>query len=167
MRHKPQRMVKRALAICASLATLCGATLAKEERVWTLSGLEEKKPDSIVLEYSVPQSDYITVVFSCKPKSGKVGVFISETSGKLKPGKKTTATLAAAGTKATAPGKLTPNEEAGIPSFDGSLPANDPIFAAMAGGGALAMTVGPSKDSVTLEGAAGKVKKFAAACARP
>lgn len=158
--------VKRALAICATLGALCGAAQAKEERVWTLEGLQEKKPDSVTLAYSVPESDYITLVFSCKPKSGAVDVFISETSAKLKPGKKATATLAVGETKTTTAGKLLTNEDAGAPSFEGSLPASDPIFAAMAGGGTLAMTVGPSKDTVTLKGAAEKAKKFSAACAK-
>lgn len=159
------------LTVCflGVVASVQPATLARaaEERVWTLSGFEEKKADSITLAYSVPESDYITVVFSCKPKSGSVGVFISETSTKLKAGKKATATLAVGETKATTAGKLLTNEEAGAPSFEGSLPASDPVFAAMAGGKTLVMAVGPSKDSVTLKGAAEKAKKFSAACAKP
>jgi hypothetical protein len=167
MNRNPIEMVKRALAICATLGVFSGAAGAKEERVWTLEGLKEKKPESITLAYSVPESDYITLVFSCKPKSGAVDVFISETSAKLKPGKKATATLAVGETKATSAGKLMVNEDAGVPSVEGSVPAGDPIFAAMAGGGTLAMMVGPSKDTVTLKGAGEKPKKFAAACAKP
>jgi hypothetical protein len=167
MSGNPIGMVKCALAICATLGGLCGAAQAKEDRVWTLDGLKEKKPESITLSYSVPESDYITVVFSCKPKSGAVDVFISETSAKLKPGKKATATLTVGETKATSAGKLIVNEDAGVPSFEGSLPASDPVFAAMAGGETLAMAVGPSKDTVTLKGAGEKPEKFAAACAKP
>jgi hypothetical protein len=144
------------------------AAKEKEERVWTLSGLDKKKSDGVSLEYSVPESDYITIVFSCKPKSGSVDVFISETGPKLKPGRKAEATLAAGDAKATFPGKLLANEDAGVPSFEGSVPAKEALFAALAGGsGTLAITVGPSKDSVTLKGAGEKFSKFNAACAKP
>ncbi len=159
--------------ICACLPLVAEALFsstparAAEERVWTLSGPGKKKTDPVSLEYGAPESDYVTVVFSCKPKGGEVGVFVSETSAKLKPGKRAAATLAVGEARATVPGRLTVNEEAGSPSFDGSLPANDPIFAAMAGGGTLLMTVGPSKETAPLTGAAEKVKKFAQACAKP
>jgi hypothetical protein len=158
---------------CGVAAALTGSALghgpanAREERVWTLSGLEEKKPDSISLAYAVPESDYVTFIFSCKPKSGEVSLVVAETSVKLKPGKKATAELSVRETRASAAGKLTPNEEAGAPSFEGRLPASDPIFAAMAAGGTLAVAVGPSRETAPLKGAADKIGKFAAACAKP
>jgi hypothetical protein len=168
MNCDPTGILKRVLAICASLGLLCGAAFAKEDRVWTLSGLDKKKSEGVTLEYSVPESDYITIVFSCKTKSGVVDVFISETGPKLKPGRKATATLAAGDAKATFPGKLLVNEDAGVPSFEGSLPAKEPLFAALAGGSeTLAITVGHSTDKETLKGAAEKFAKFNAACAKP
>lgn len=168
MNRYPTGLLKRALAICVSLGLLCGAALAKEGRVWTLSGLDKKKSEDFSLDYSVPESDYITITFGCKAKSGAVDVFISETSPKLKPGRKAAATLAVGDAKATFPGKLLVNEDAGAPSFEGSVPAKEPLFAALAGGvGTLAITVGPSTDTVTLKGAGGKFAKFNAACAKP
>jgi hypothetical protein len=144
------------------------AAKEKEERVWTLSGLDKKKAEDVSLVYAVPESDYITITFGCKPKSGMVDVFISETGPKLKPGRKATATLAAGDAKATFPGKLLVNEDAGVPSFEGSLPAKEPLFAAVVGGaGTLAITVGPSTDTVTLKGAGEKFSKFNAACSKP
>jgi hypothetical protein len=156
------------LLIFAFAAGFSVPAAAKEERVWTLSGLDKKKSEDVSLAYSVPESDYITIVFGCKPKSGAVDVFISETSQKLKPGRKATATLAAGSAKATFPGKLLVNEDAGVPSFEGSLPAKEPLFAAIAGGAAsLTIAVGPSTDTETLKGAAEKFAKFNAACAKP
>ncbi len=157
----------RDIVIFLVIAGFSGGAAAKEERVWTLSGLDKKKSD-VSLQYGVPESDYVTIVFSCKPKSGVVDVFVSETSGKLKPGLKAAATLAAGDAKATFPGKLLVNEDAGVPSFEGSLPAKEALFAALAGGaGTLAVTVGPSKDTESLKGAGEKFAKFNAACARP
>jgi hypothetical protein len=159
--------------VCGSFVALTGSAMghapanAKEERVWTLSGLEMKKPDSISLAYAAPESDYVTFVFSCKPQSGGVSLFVSETSAKLKPGKKATAEISVAATKARAEGKLMPNEDAGVPSFEGTLPAGDPIFAAMSAGGTLAVAVGPARETAPLKGAADKFGKFAAACAKP
>ncbi|WP_363346509.1 hypothetical protein [Methylocystis echinoides] len=165
MRVRPWILLIFALA--AGVAAPAAAK-EKEERVWTLSGLDKKKSETVSLDYSVPESDYITIVFSCKPKSGAVDVFISETNKKLKPGRKATATLAAGEAKATFPGKLLVNEDAGVPSFEGSLPAKEPLFAALAGGAAtLAITVGASTDTETLKGAAEKFAKFNAACAKP
>jgi hypothetical protein len=60
-----------------------------------------------------------------------------------------------------------PNEDAGVPSFEGTLPAGDPIFAAMSAGGTLAVAVGPARETAPLKGAADKFEKFAAACAKP
>lgn len=140
---------------------------AGDARVWILSGLEEKKPDRIFLAYAVPESDDIFGAFSCRPHNGSVTIFFSETSQKLKPGKSATAVLFVGETRASVPGKLTPNEEAGVPSFEGRIPADDPIFAAMASGEKLVATVGPSKQTAPLKGAAEKFRKFAAACAKP
>jgi hypothetical protein len=146
---------------------LCAPAPAKDERVWTLSGLEEKKPDQIYLNYGVPESDDSFGAFRCKPGSGVVTLFIAETSEKLKPGKSATAILSVGELQTRIAGKLVPNEEAGVPSFQGRLPATDPIFDAMAAGETLTAAVGPSKETAPLKGATEKVKKFTAACSKP
>lgn len=157
---------KFVLAGC-SVFILCAPAPAKDERVWTLSGLEEKKPDQIYLNYGVPESDDSFGAFRCKPGSGVVTLFIAETSEKLKPGKSATAILSVGELQTKIAGKLVPNEEAGVPSFQGRLPAADPIFDAMAAGETLTAAVGPSKETAPLKGAAEKVKKFTAACSKP
>lgn len=140
---------------------------AKDQRVWTLSGFEQRKPERISLFYEAPETDDIFGGFYCKPKSGVVTVFISETSGKLEPGKRTTGVLSVGGVTTKVAGKLLPNEEAGVPSFEGTLPASDPIFAALAGGETLTVTFGSAKDTAPLKGAAEKFRKLGAACAKP
>lgn len=159
-------LARFALANCAFFI-LCAPAPAKDERVWTLSGLEEKKPDLIFLNYGVPETDDSFGGFSCKPKSGVVAFFLTETSAKLKPGKAATAALSIGDVQAKIAGKLLPNEEAGVPSFDGRLPANDPIFEAMTTAETVTAVVGPSKQTAPLKGAAEKVTKFIAACAKP
>lgn len=159
-------LARFALANCAFFI-LCAPAPAKDERVWTLSGLEEKKPDLIFLNYGVPETDDSFGAFRCKPQSGVVTFFVSETSEKLKPGKSATASLSIGEVRTKIAGKLLPNEEAGVPSFEGRLPATDPIFEVMATGETLAAVVGPSKQTAPLKGAAEKVTKFIAACAKP
>ena len=156
--------MKRKLAFAGALI-LATSQRPTDQRVWTLGGLEEKNADSIYLGYGVPETDDSLGSFTCKPGSGAVKIWIAETSDKLKAGGKATAILSVGETKAKVAGKLMPNEEAGVPSFEGSLPAKDPIFAAMAGGETLVIAVGPASDA-PLTGAADKFKKFAAACAK-
>ena len=156
-----------ALHILAVLATVQPAQAAQpDEHVWKLDGLEEKQPTQIFLSYGVPDSDDTMNSFSCKPGSGDVEVWVSETSDKLKAGKKTSAAFSVGETKSTVAGVLMPNEEGGVPSFKGRMPATDPLFAAMALGKDLVMIIGPSRQSAPLQGAAEKVTKFMAACAK-
>lgn len=159
--------ISNCAALVLGLALAPPAARAAEERVWTLGGLEDKNADSIYLGYGVPESDDSFGSFTCAPASGAVKIWIAETSGKLKPGKPATAVLSVGETKTRVAGKLMPNEEAGVPSFEGSFKAADPIFRALAGGIALEIVVGPSKQSAPLTGAGDKFKKFAAACAKP
>lgn len=158
---------KLALAGALILATLSAARAEPDARVWTLGGLEDKNADSIYLGYGVPESDDSLGSFTCAPGSGVVKIWIAETSDKLKAGPSATAILSVGDKKAKVAGKLLPNEEAGVPSFEGRLPAKDPIFQAMTQGETLTVAVGPGKHDAPLTGAADKFKKFAAACAKP
>jgi len=166
---KALRMVNLAflLATTGAATPLTSATRAADARVWTLSGVEEKGPDRIYLVYGVPETDDSLAGFSCKPGSGVVKLFVSETNEKLKAGKSVAATLSVGETNAKVAGKLMPNEEAGAPSFEGRLPANDPVFGAMAGGEKLMVAVGSSRWTAPLKGVTEKVRKFAEACAEP
>ncbi len=155
-----------ALAGVLSILTLSGLCAQTAERVWTLGGLEEKNADSIYLGYGVPETDDSLGSFTCAPGSGLVKIWIAETSDKLKAGDKATANLSVGEKTAKVVGKLVPNEEAGAPSFEGRLPAKDPIFAAMTSGETLEIAVGGAKRTAPLANASEKFKKFAAACAK-
>jgi len=156
-----------AFAVLATLATVHLAQAAPpDERIWMLDGLEEGKPTQISLSYGVPESDDTMSSFSCKAGSGDVEVWVLETSDKLKAEKKPSAVFSVGETKSTIAGALVPNEDAGVPSFRGKTPATDPLFAAMAQGKELVMTIGPARRTAALKGAAEKITKFIAACAK-
>jgi hypothetical protein len=160
--------VQRPLALAGVLTVLAMSDLCAQtdQRVWTLGGLEEKDADSIYLGYGVPETDDSLGSFTCAPGSGVVKIWVAETSAKLKAGDKATAILSVGEKSAKVAGKLVPNEEAGVPSFEGRLPAKDPVFAAMSGGQTLEVAIGGTKRSAPLADASEKFKKFAAACAK-
>lgn len=155
-----------ALAGVLSLIAVSGLSAQTDARVWTLGGLEEKDADSIYLGYGVPESDDSLGSFTCAPGSGVVKIWVAETSDKLKAGDKTTAILSVGQKTAKVAGKLVPNEEAGVPSFEGSLQVKDPIFAAMTSGETLNISIGGAQHTAPLADAADKFKKFTAACAK-
>lgn len=163
MGHELARAAMRACCAASLLATAAAQTA--DRRAWTLSGLEEKAPEFVHLGYGAPESDDSLGAFRCKPGSGVVTLFVSETGERLKPGGKATATLSAGEIRTRVAGRLLPNEEAGVPSFEGRIGADNPIFEAMAGGETLTVAVGPSKQTAPLRGASEKFRKFAAACA--
>jgi hypothetical protein len=156
-----------ALALPAVLATVQLAEAAPpDEHIWMLDGLKEKKPTRISLSYGVPESDDTMSSFSCKAGSGDVEVWVLETSDKLKAGRKASAAFSVGETKSTVAGALLPNEDSGVPSFKGKMPATDPLFAAMTQGKEVAITIGPSRQTAPLKGAAEMIAKFIAACAK-
>jgi hypothetical protein len=157
----------KALALCLCGLLLPAGPVAAQSRVWTLTGLEEKKPALIYLSYGVPESDDSFGTFRCEPASGRVTFFLSTTNVRLKPGRAATALLAVHETRTKIFGRLLPNEEAGAPSFEGSLAAIDPLVGALADGRTLTVRVGPSIQSAPLSGQSDKFRKFAAACAKP
>src|SRR5262245_44736922 len=99
-----------------------------EERTWRLTD-EGKHPR---LEYGTDNPEDIPIAFSCEAGRGRASVWISETSAGVKPNRTMTATLTAGRTTAKARGKTLTNEEAGTPSFQGTLATGDPLFAALA-----------------------------------
>jgi hypothetical protein len=136
---------------------------AQQGRIWSFS-LDEAKPPMAFLGYGVPESDDSFGGFHCDAHSGAATLFVSETDGKQKAGKAATAILAVGDTQTKIAGKLVPNEEAGVPSFEGKIVADDPIFAAMARGETLVVTIGGARQSAPLKGVAAMVGKFVEAC---
>lgn len=153
------RGVALAVALCGDVALAA----AQQGRVWSFSR-EEGKPAMAYLGYGVPESDDSFGGFHCDAHSGAATIFIAETDEKQKPGKAATAILAVGDTQTKVVGKLVPNEEAGVPSFEGRIAADDPIFAAMARGEKLVVTIGAARQSAPLKGVAEKVGAFVDAC---
>jgi hypothetical protein len=104
--------------------------------------------NSAALAYGTDNAEDIRIVFNCRRGSGVVKVFISETSEALKAGRSATASLTAGRVTVRVPGRMMVNEEAGVPSFDGTLPASDPLFAALPAAATLAMAVGSWRGEV-------------------
>lgn len=151
-------------AVFVLILLLAGPAVA-ETRVWTLT--EQKSPPLATLTYGVPETDDTFGTLSCTPHGGSVTLFLSTTSGRLKPGRRATAIASVGKTRAKITGKLTPNEEAAVPSFEGRLDARDALFAALGNGETLTVVVGPARQSAPLAGQSEKFRKFVAACAKP
>jgi hypothetical protein len=74
------------------------------------------------------------------------------------------ASLTAGRATAKVRGKTLVNEEAGTPSFSGTLPANDPLFAALSKERSLVFVVGPSRDQVPLREIGNNADRFSRSC---
>ena len=138
-----------------------GALLRAEEsekRTWRLDA------DQPRLDYGTDNPEDTPIAFYCEAGRGRVEVWINETSNGVKPGRSMTASLTAGRTTAKVRGKTMPNEEAGTPSFLGTLPANDPLFAALSKEQILVFVVGPSRDQVPLQDIGDKAGRLSRLC---
>jgi hypothetical protein len=131
-----------------------------EERTWRL----EVEKDHVRLEYGTDNVEDTPILFICKPGRGLVELSINETSKGVKPNRSMTASLTAGRTTSKVRGKTLWNEEAGTPSFEGTLPANDPLFAALSKERDLVFVVGPSRDQVPLRDIGDKADRFSRSC---
>ena len=116
------------------------------------------------LDYGTDNAEDTPIAFSCKAGRGRVEVWINETSKGVKPGRSMTASLTAGRTVSKVRGKTLPNEEAGTPSFLGTLPANDPLFAALSKERIFVFVVGPSREQVPLRDIGDKADRFSRLC---
>jgi hypothetical protein len=131
-----------------------------EKRTWRLMA----EADESRLGYGTDNDEDTQISFSCKTGAGTVDVWINETSVGVKSGRSMTAALTAGSTTAKVRGKTMPNEEAGTPSFLGTQPADDPLFAALAKERTLVFAVGPSRDQVPLAEIGDKADRFRRQC---
>ena len=129
-----------------------------EKRTWRLDA------DQTRLEYGTDNPEDTPIAFHCKAGGGRVGVWINETGKGVKPNRTMTASLTAGRTTSKVRGKTLPNEEAGTPSFEGTLPANDPLFATLSKERSLVFVVGPSREQVPLEELGDKADRFSRWC---
>ena len=97
---------------------------------------------------------------------GVVRVLISETSEAVKPDQAATASLTAGPVTAKVRGRTTANEEAGVPSFSGTLRPFDRLLAALSKAPLLVFTVGPSRHQVPSAEIGDKASKLIGQCAK-
>ncbi len=119
-----------------------------------------------VLAYGTDNEEDTPIAFLCKAGSGVVKIMISETSEAVKPNQAATASLNAGSVTAKVRGRTTANEEAGVPSFSGTLPASDRLLAALSKAPLLVFTVGPSRHQVPLAEIGDKASKLIGQCAK-
>jgi len=131
-----------------------------EKRMWRLS-VEQNEPR---LEYGTDNPEDTPIAFSCTAGQGAVDVWINETGKGVKPGRSMTASLTAGRTTSKVRGKTLTNEEAGTPSFQGTQPASDPLFAALSKERILVSVVGPSRQQVPLQDIDDKADRFSQLC---
>ena len=132
-----------------------------EEKVtWRL----KTEANNAMLAYGIDNPEGTPIVFNCRVGSGTVRVFFSETSKAFKPGRSATATLTAGRVTEKMTGRLLPNEDAGVPSFESTLPATDPLFAALASAQTLTMAIGAWRQGVPLRELGNKADRFNGQC---
>ena len=131
-----------------------------EKRTWRLT-VEQGEPR---LEYGTDNPEDTPIAFSCKPGRGPVDVWINETGKGVKANRSMVASLTAGRTTSKVRGKTLINEEAGSPSFQGTLPASDPLFATLSKERTLVLVVGPSRDQVPLRDIGNQADRFSRLC---
>ena len=133
-----------------------------DKRTWRL----RTEAGQSFLTYGTDNAEDTPITFSCKAGRGTVEAFINETGAGVMAGRSMSASLAADSVTAKLAGRTLPNEEAGTPSFKGSITATDPLFAALRQAKQLVMIVGPSRQQVPLKEIGDKGDKFAGLCAK-
>lgn len=131
-----------------------------EKRTWRLT-VEADQPR---LDYGTNNPEDAPIAFSCEAGRSRVEVWISETGRGVKPGRSMTASLTAGRTISKVRGKTLSNEDAGTPSFQGTQPANDPLFATLSKERLLVVVVGPSRQQVPLRDIGDKADRFSRLC---
>lgn len=152
------------LALLGLLGVVDASTLLRAEeddkRTWRLT----VEANGSVLDYGTNNPEDTPILFSCQPGKRLVGVQISETGKGVKPNRSMRASLTAGRTTSKLRGETFTNEDAGTPSFSGTLPANDPLFAALSKERILVFVVGPSRQQVPLQDIGDKADRFSRSC---
>lgn len=152
------------LALLGLLALVNASTLLRaedsEKRTWRLTD----EADQPRLDYGTNNPEDTPIAFNCEAGQGFVEVWINETSNGVKPGRSMIASLTVGRTISKVRGETLPNEEAGTPSFSGTLPANDPLFTTLSKERILVFVVGPSRHQVPLRDIGNKADRFSRLC---
>ena len=140
------------------LALAATPAAAADDYKWVLN----QSSDLVELSYVIPDSDAIDLILSCRPGSKEISYVDVETTEKLANKKKATAILRVGGKPFTLKGKLSPNEEAGTPTFEASRPVKDGLWSALARAKDFETEMAGETESHSLEGA--NIAKFLKAC---
>jgi len=146
------------LFVALSFSSIVSAR-ADDKPKWTMTS----DKDQATLAYG-DDSEETDLALICKPHSNSVKIFVGETDKSLKPKMQVTATFSAGAAKATVAGKTLANELAGVPSFEGDLPATDPLFDAMASAPSISLKVAKSVKTISLKTIGSKALAFSKAC---
>jgi hypothetical protein len=164
MRRRELLTAAGVLALPGLLVLLdAGPSLRAEEsgkRTWRLTA----DGDQPRLDYGTNHEEDTPIAFFCKTGGGRVEVMISETGRGVEPGRSMTASLTAGRTTSKVRGKTLTNEDAGTPSFHGTQPADDPLFAALSKERILVFVVRPSRQEVPLRDIGDKADRFSRLC---
>lgn len=137
-------------------------------RVWTLETAEATADGRARLSYGAPETDDTLIRFSCAPTRGVLDVLIPHTGRRMKRGARATTRLAAGAARLSIAGKIIANDESLDESFEGNAPFDPVRFQALARGVGLQTAVGRGPaQSVPLDGADEKFRRFSTICAKP
>ena len=168
---QPLPLRRRGSLAAAGILTLLGLVVLVDARTSLRAENSEKRTWRLTIEADQPRLDYGTnneedtpIAFFCKAGRGLVEVSIAETGKGVKPGRSMMASLTAGSTVSKVRGKTMPNEEAGTPSFLGTQPADDPLFATLSKERVLVFVVGPSRQQVPLRDIGDKADRFSRLC---
>jgi hypothetical protein len=116
-----------------------------------------------------PNPETIQLNLGCTKGSGVVKIFVAESSTALVPGRTVQLTLAAAGIVTSVQAKVLPNQLAGVPSLQATLPAGSAVFDVLArlgraGRGTLRLTAAAWSARFPLETMGLQADSFFRAC---
>jgi hypothetical protein len=149
------------IAAPAAISLFASAAFAQPQPKpkWTVNS--DSKQVSLIYGDGSEESD---LIFSCKPRSNSVRIFVGETDASLKPNQKAAASFTAGSASASISGKTVPNELAGVPSFMGELAATDPLFDALGTATTIGIKVAKTAKSIPLKTMGSKAAAFSKAC---
>jgi hypothetical protein len=150
-----------AIAVIACPISSLNAQPEEQTRQWRLGKAVDGQ---LTLVFGTGSGEDMTIAFHCTPRGGVIGVFVAATTEALELNRPITATLSAGSARSSMPGKTILNEDAGAPSFEGTLSTTDPLLDAMAKAKNLFISVGGWRTQVPLQGIGNKSRQLATLC---
>lgn len=151
------------LAIFVYATCFGQSAFGQEKSEWYFS--KAGRDGQVSLTYGARGNDELTqIYFACSPGTGAVHITVVESSSKLKPGDTACLALTVGQIQTGVCGAATPNELAGIPTFEAIIGINEPIFSALQTTGTLGIHIAGDHTTIALAGAATAAGRFFSAC---